>query len=480
MKQGGKKKPVQTTKIEENGDKLLSVECKPCLKRRKISDSDEKDEKLNESLTNGSNKRWSVVETDVEPEILEDMGVSMLEDEGACDGQKVLKNSVEQESETSSPICESVMVSNDNESSPQPVQQDKSVDHRKSNELSEDFFLYRRKQPVLPKGEDVFLKLSDEMVLMIFRWLPKNMLVRCSLVCKRWQRIAYDEVLWTRMDLGSRTLNSGSLGHVLTRGTTILRLAQAEISDPVFFSNCSILIKDVPCKLQYLDLSMAIISEEGLADLLSTCKNLRKLSLEHCRLNDKACAAIGQNYNLDTLNMSACYGITEACVSNILTGCRKLSALNVAWTDLSVAALNILCTKLPRSMQRINISGCRKTLTDNHLRQLVASCPDLVELDLSDCTTLTAESINIITNLDKIEYLALSRCYSIAPAAYLLLSSVNSLMYLDVFNLMSEQSVANLQENLPDVDVNKFLFSSVARPTVGIRRTSIWGLRVRD
>lgn len=47
-------------------------------------------------MTNGSNKRWSVVETDVEPEILEDMGVSMLEDEGACDGQKVLKNSVEQ------------------------------------------------------------------------------------------------------------------------------------------------------------------------------------------------------------------------------------------------------------------------------------------------------------------------------------------------------------------------------------------------
>lgn len=67
------------------------------------------------------------------------------------------------------------------------------------------------------------------MVLMIFRWLPKNMLVRCSLVCKRWQQIAYDEVLWTRMDLGSRALNHGSLGHVLIRGTVILRLAQAEV-----------------------------------------------------------------------------------------------------------------------------------------------------------------------------------------------------------------------------------------------------------
>jgi F-box and leucine-rich repeat protein 1 (S-phase kinase-associated protein 2) len=60
------------------------------------------------------------------------------------------------------------------------------------------------------------------------------------------------------------------------------------------------------------------------------------------------------------------------------------------------------------------------------------------------------------------------------------LSSVSSLMYLDVFNLMSEQSLANLQDNLREVDVNKFLFSSVARPTVGIRRTIICGLRVRD
>jgi hypothetical protein len=45
----------------------------------------------------------------------------------------------------------------------------------------------------------------------------------------------------------------------------------------------------------------------------------------------------------------------------------RLSALNVAWTDLSVSALNTLCTELPRSMQRINISGCRKTLTDDRM-----------------------------------------------------------------------------------------------------------------
>ncbi|XP_023723002.1 S-phase kinase-associated protein 2 isoform X2 [Cryptotermes secundus] len=476
MKQGGKKKPIQTAEIEKNCDKSVSPDW-PCPKRSKISDSDEE---LQESVMSGNNKRWSAVETDVEPEILEDMGVGMLEDEGHGDGQKKQKRSLEQESELSSPLCEPVSEPNGNESRLQPSQQGRSLDYRKNDELGEDFFLYRRKQPMNLRGEDVFLKLSDEMVLMIFRWLPKNMLVRCSLVCKRWQRIAYDEVLWTRLDLGSRSLNPGNLGHVLIRGTIILRLAQAEVSDPVFFSNCSLLTRETPCKLQYLDLSMAVISVKGLADLLNVCKNLQKLSLEHCTLSDKACAAIGQNHNLDVLNLSACYGITQGCISNILTGCRKLSALNIAWTNLSLAALNTLCTELPRSLQRINISGCRKTLTDNHVRQLVTACPELVELDLSDCTSLTSETISIVTKLDKIEYLALSRCYSITPAAYLQLSSVSSLMYLDVFNLMSEQSLANLQDNLREVDVNKFLFSSVARPTVGIRRTSIWGLRVRD
>jgi len=73
---------------------MFCVLCsRPCFKRRKISDSEEK---LNESVTDGNKRRWSAVETDVEPEILEDMGVGMLEDEGSCDGQKSRKSSLEQ------------------------------------------------------------------------------------------------------------------------------------------------------------------------------------------------------------------------------------------------------------------------------------------------------------------------------------------------------------------------------------------------
>lgn len=66
---------------------------RPPLKRIKLSDSDEN---IKESVTDCNKKRWSAVETDVKPEILEDMGVGMLEDEGSCDGQKTQKSSSEQ------------------------------------------------------------------------------------------------------------------------------------------------------------------------------------------------------------------------------------------------------------------------------------------------------------------------------------------------------------------------------------------------
>ena len=69
----------------------------------------------------------------------------------------------------------------------------------------------------------------DEVVLMIFKWLPKHMLAKCAQVCKRWKRLAFDESLWRRLDLGGKSLGSGVIGRVLLRGTNTLRLAKAEV-----------------------------------------------------------------------------------------------------------------------------------------------------------------------------------------------------------------------------------------------------------
>lgn len=142
--------------------------------------------------------------------------------------------------------------------------------------------------------------------------------VNSMLVCKRWCQIARDEVLWTRLDLSSKVLSKGTLGHILPRGLQILRLAQAEIADPVFCEGSEVLSDSYVSKLQYLDLSMAVISPNGLAALLSKCKYLKKLSLEKCVLNRDCCRAISQNTELEVLNLTMCENMDSDCIADLM------------------------------------------------------------------------------------------------------------------------------------------------------------------
>lgn len=138
------------------------------------------------------------------------------------------------------------------------------------------------------------------------------------LVCKRWNQIARDEVLWTRLDLGGKVLSEGTLGHILPRGVQILRLAQAEIADHVFYQGSEVLSDNYISKLQFLDLSMAVISPHGLAALLSRCRHLKKLSLEKCVINKDCCIAISQNKELEILNLTMCEKMDAACMASIM------------------------------------------------------------------------------------------------------------------------------------------------------------------
>ncbi|XP_076238957.1 S-phase kinase-associated protein 2 isoform X3 [Calliopsis andreniformis] len=474
----------------ENSEELSPPESK----RLRLDDSCNNN--LNSTLNSESKNsgKWSCSgETNiVEPEILEEMGVSMLEEEEALyessrksqsqedavspsfdDNRqyKKLDNFENQENVYRSSSFEAVNIDRleqdpyeleepaaystiGNESGySSRMELDNYIETKESfskdnvnaspeRSSFEHFYLYRRKKKPSIVGEDKFNKLSDEMILMILKWLPKKCLVRSMLVCKRWCQIARDEALWSRLDLGGKVLNEGTLGHILPRGVQILRLAQAEIADPVFLENSEIFTDGYISKLQYLDLSLAVISPDGLAMLLSKCMDVE-------------------------------------CIKDLMK-LTNLSAVNMAWCGLDTESMTLLCKSLPRSVTRLNIAGCRKTMTDDNVKDLVKCCPDIVELDLSDCTMLTMNTVRNLLDLSKLEHLSLSRCYGIPPSTYITLTYMPSLLYLDVFGLMSEPVLKTLQVTCSETQLNKFLYSSVARPTVGVRRTSIWGLRVRD
>ncbi|XP_061392741.1 probable serine/threonine-protein kinase DDB_G0267686 [Musca vetustissima] len=347
---------------------------------------------------------------------------------------------------------------------------------------SDTFFLFRNQtmRERNPDGKDHFNTLSDEIILQIFKWLPKKTLLRCGYVCRRFNRCASDESLWTRLDLGGRSIKAGAMENILKRGVVILRLAQAELNHPVFEPRFLEAEPNFESKLQYLDLSMITITKPSLKMLLTRCRQLKKLSLEHVALNDEICNEIAKNTGLEALNLAMCSGLEAWSVRKIMESLKQLNSLNISWTNLSVDAVTSLVTNVTPNLMRLNVAGCRKTMFDSHLASLAKRCTQLLELDLSDCTGLTGNAISIICKFKMLEYLSLSRCYLIPASAYIELRNMPTLTYLDIFGMLTDSALEMLEHTFSKIGINKFIHSSVARPTVGTRRTSIWGLRTRD
>jgi len=216
--------------------------------------------------------------------------------------------------------------------------------------------------------------------------------------------------------------------------------------------------------------------------LLGTCHNLKKLSLESCTVDDTVCRSIAQNKNLSVLNMSVVKGITETGLNFILSNCQDLIELNLAWTGLTKIGISqILVKKLSSDIRMLNISGCRQTLFDQDLQCLAIRCPFINDLDISDGNSLKADSVYIIVrHWRELRSLAMSRCYGIPAGAYLKLEECEKLTHLEIFGNFNDRGMEAIRNSLLGLEINKRMFSAIARPTTGVYRTSIWKERTRD
>ncbi|XP_040581538.1 S-phase kinase-associated protein 2-like [Lepeophtheirus salmonis] len=348
----------------------------------------------------------------------------------------------------------------------------------KEEQDEEEFVLGRRKDVALLKeeeGRDINTELCEEVVLGVFQWLDKGTLGRCARVCRQWNRLTQDESLWKRLDLGSKTLSAQVLSLIAARGLLALRLCKASILPRALTPPKS------PFRVQYLDLSMSDFPLPSLASFLSYTRDLRKVAMEHCFLDEDICALLAKNTNLTVLHLAMVKGLNLEGLTLILRSCHALEELNISWTDLSEEAIAFMCQNIPPSVRRLNIAGCKDYLQDKHLLQLMRNLPNLKELDISDAGSVSEETIDsMLLYLKKLEHLSVSRCYGISPNSYIYLSVLTSLKNLTVFGTMKDAAIQELRLHLPGIHINKYMFSTIARPTVGIRKTSIWNVRVRD
>ncbi|KAI1904918.1 hypothetical protein AGOR_G00010630 [Albula goreensis] len=313
--------------------------------------------------------------------------------------------------------------------------------------------------------------LPDELLLGIFSCLPLQDLLRTSRVCKRWHRLVFDESLWHSVDLVGKAQVNMALQQVLTAGVLGLRCPRSLIGE-LRFANAQCL------RVQHMDLSGCTVNTAVLEDILYRCHQLQDLSLEGLELSGSIMKSLSKNPKMVRLNLCGCSGISPQSLSEMLQCCVRLEELNVSWCDFDCRHVKAIVENIPSSVSQLNISGYRQNLTMQDVKALVARCPDLTHLDLSDSVHVTTDSFPVLQQLNSLNHLALSRCYQIHPAALIALEKFPKLKMLEVFGLVQDSYLPILSKGLPHIHINTCCFSSVARPTpAGRRDCAIWGMQ---
>lgn len=315
--------------------------------------------------------------------------------------------------------------------------------------------------------------LPDELLLRIFHGLPLVDLLKVSQVCKRWHRLAFDESLWHSVDLTRKALLAPALSQVLTAGVVALRCPRTCIGKPSLKNIRSL-------RVQHMDLSSCTVSVAVLEDIIGRCFRLQDLSLEGLVLSDQVLICLAQNPELLRLNMSGCSGFSAHSLGEMLHHCTRLDELNLSWCEFTSDHVKAVVNNIPESVTQLNLSGYRQNLHIADVEVLVARCPHITNLDLSDSVLLTSDSFQHFCKLPALCQLALSRCYQIHPAALVDFENFPSLKMLEVFGILPDTNLPILTKGLPHIKINSCYFTTIARPTVGSRKNrDIWGISCR-
>lgn len=252
------------------------------------------------------------------------------------------------------------------------------------------------------------LTLDPTCLKAIFRYLPPETLVVCSLVCKAWSTASVDPSLWKCMNCAEHKLSAALLTAIVRR------------------------------QPEHLILDWTQIAKRQLAWIISRIPGLKNLSLQNTPIQ----AILGLHTclcpPLQTLDLSFVRGLNDSAIREILlppkdsrpglsdskSRLRNLKTLKVAGTDISDVALRYITQGLP-SLIHLDLSSCQR-ITDAGVAQ-IGTCPSaintLVELNLSSCRLVTELSLDYLRKCEELTWLDLRHCPQVSTQAVIKFAS---------------------------------------------------------
>ncbi|XP_061533127.1 F-box and leucine-rich repeat protein 13 isoform X2 [Phycodurus eques] len=233
-------------------------------------------------------------------------------------------------------------------------QRTKDYFKRLQNELEME-----RQQSQIGEGCDWLSALPNHISLKIFEYMELRDLLSCSEVCCSWRSLIHSGTLWSKINVSV---------------------------DKRWITND--IMKDVLLNFRPFVIHLN----------LRGCTSLEWSSLKH----------IGECRNLQELNVSECFNITDAMIESIVGGCNSLLYLNLSSTLLTDATLRELARHCI-NLQYLSLAYCHK-MTDEGFQYLSLGrgCHNLLHLDLSGCSQALMAKCHCLSSISLLEAWKLS------------------------------------------------------------------------
>lgn len=366
---------------------------------------------------------------------------------------------------------------------------------------------------------DLFTKLAWSSRVLIFQMLDVKDLCRCAQVCRSWQDVTQDPLIWGFVDFSplGKCTNDEVVSYLVQRHRATITNLNLRSCIKISYEACSRLGE---CRnLQELNLAgCTTVMDSGIRDIVHGCQSLLFLNLAMCRITDLSLLYLATyGHSLEYLSLAYCDDLTDAGALSLAsgTGCRRLlhldlsgcrnfssegfvhliSACGAELKSLMLRHLSTLksvvifaVTETCRRLERINMEGCTK-ISDKALRGF-ARCGELKSLTISNNKIITGNGVKGVTRaLKRLKEVAISNCGSVGtegfaafganPVAKMDFSSCTMLRDAGLVKLV--ESGSTLRKHLTTLDLSSCNgVSDAGFQAIGSRLSNLTTLILRD
>jgi F-box-like/Leucine Rich repeat len=263
--------------------------------------------------------------------------------------------------------------------------------HSSTKQLKKPIFPVRPSGPNQSPSSNGNLILDQTLLLRVFKYVPHDTLVTCSLVCKTWAQVSVNPQLWRRMNCSEHKLSASLLMAIVRR------------------------------QPEHLILDWTILAKRQLSWIIARIPSMKNLSLEGVPIQSVVGLHTCLCPQLNTLNLSFVRGLNDHAIREILSPpkdsrpgtdsksrLRNLRCLKLSGTDISDVALRYITQGLPILVQ-LDLSSCQR-ITDAGVCQIgisLSAIKTLYELDLSSCKLITEMSLDHLSKCEALTRLDL-------------------------------------------------------------------------